>query len=113
MVKGSTLRMDFLPFSAPRSSFLIGRYLARDWVTKKIEGHEGFKRIDEAIAEEGWKIVGLHEALSDLPFQSVELRAWPDEGLLPGLLSCLLPGDAAGGRSSTSTSAPWPGTLPF
>jgi len=49
-------------------SFLIGRYLARDWVTKKIEGHEGFKRIDEAIAEEGWKIVGLTRLSPGFPF---------------------------------------------
>ncbi|GGA09921.1 hypothetical protein CYANOKiyG1_22870 [Okeania sp. KiyG1] len=40
-------------------AFLVGRYLARGWVSKQIEGNENFKAIDEAVADEGWKIVGL------------------------------------------------------
>ena len=38
---------------------LIGRYLARNWVAKRIEGNEKFEVIDQAVAREGWKIVGL------------------------------------------------------
>ena len=40
-------------------AFLIGRYLARNWVAKRIEGNEKFEVIDQAVAREGWKIVGL------------------------------------------------------
>ena len=40
-------------------AFLVGRYIARGWVEKKIESHQKFKAVDEAVAREGWKIVGL------------------------------------------------------
>ena len=49
-------------------SFLIGRYLARDWVAGKIEGNEKFKAIDQALAGEGWKIVGLVRLSPVFPF---------------------------------------------
>ena len=39
------------------AAFLVGRYLARDWVSKKVGGNEKFKAIDEAVGREGWKIV--------------------------------------------------------
>ena len=50
------------------AAFLIGRYLARDWVAKKIHGHEKFRAIDEAVAREGWKIVGLIRLSPVFPF---------------------------------------------
>lgn len=40
-------------------AFLLGRYLCRDWVAKKLSKYPKFKAIDRAIAEEGWKIVFL------------------------------------------------------
>src|SRR4029453_13326199 len=46
------------PISGARgatAAFLVGRYLARDWIAGKIEGHPKFKAIDEAVAGEGWK----------------------------------------------------------
>ena len=50
------------------AAFLVGRYLARDWVAKKIEGNEKFAAVDEAVAEEGWKIVGLLRLSPMFPF---------------------------------------------
>jgi len=50
------------------AAFLVGRYLARDWVAKKIEGNQTFKAIDEAVADEGWKIVGLTRLSPVFPF---------------------------------------------
>ncbi len=41
------------------AAFLVGRYVARDKIAKKIEGNSTFAAIDEAVADEGWKIVGL------------------------------------------------------
>jgi len=41
------------------ASFLIGRYFARRWVEKKIEKNPRFTAVDNAVAKEGWKIVGL------------------------------------------------------
>jgi uncharacterized membrane protein YdjX (TVP38/TMEM64 family) len=49
-------------------AFLVGRYLARDWVAKKIEGNANFAAIDRAVADEGWKIVGLTRLSPVFPF---------------------------------------------
>ncbi|MDA0991246.1 MAG: TVP38/TMEM64 family protein [Verrucomicrobia bacterium] len=50
------------------AAFLVGRYLARDKIAKKIAGDAKFKAIDEAVAEEGWKIVGLTRLSPVFPF---------------------------------------------
>lgn len=49
-------------------AFLIGRYFARDWVAKKLENYEQFKAIDQAVGQEGWKIVGLTRLSPIFPF---------------------------------------------
>jgi uncharacterized membrane protein YdjX (TVP38/TMEM64 family) len=41
------------------AAFLVGRYLARGWVAKKIEGNKKFRAIDRAVGREGLKIVLL------------------------------------------------------
>ncbi len=50
------------------AAFLVGRYLARGRVSKKIEGNATFATIDRAVAEEGWKIVGLTRLSPLFPF---------------------------------------------
>jgi len=50
------------------AAFLVGRYLARDAIAKKIEGKERFAAIDKAVAKEGWKIVGLTRLSPVFPF---------------------------------------------
>jgi uncharacterized membrane protein YdjX (TVP38/TMEM64 family) len=50
------------------AAFLVGRYLARSWVEKRIAGNEKFKAIDAAVAREGWKIVGLTRLSPIFPF---------------------------------------------
>ena len=50
------------------AAFLVGRYFARDWVAKKIEGNASFAAIDRAVADEGWKIVGLTRLSPVFPF---------------------------------------------
>lgn len=49
-------------------AFLIGRYLARDRVSKMIEGNEKFTAIDKAVGQGGWKIVGLTRLSPIFPF---------------------------------------------
>ncbi len=49
-------------------NFLIGRYLARDWVAHKLEAQPKFRAIDEATAREGWKIVALIRLAPVFPF---------------------------------------------
>ena len=50
------------------AAFLVARYLARDWVAAKIAGNPTFEAIDEAVADEGWKIVGLARLSPLFPF---------------------------------------------
>ena len=50
------------------AAFLVGRYLARSWVAKKIEGNEKFKAIDTAVGREGFKIVALTRLSPVFPF---------------------------------------------
>jgi len=49
-------------------AFLIGRYLIRGWISNKIENNQNFIAIDNAVAKEGWKIVGLTRLSPVLPF---------------------------------------------
>lgn len=50
------------------AAFLVGRYLARGWVEKRIAGSPRFQAVDQAVAREGWKIVGLTRLSPVFPF---------------------------------------------
>ncbi|MBR8828891.1 MAG: TVP38/TMEM64 family protein [Gomphosphaeria aponina SAG 52.96 = DSM 107014] len=67
VIKGSIL-VSIASTLAATASFIIGRYLARGWVTKQIENRPKFKAIDAAVAQEGWKIVGLTRLSPVFPF---------------------------------------------
>ncbi|AUT01125.1 TVP38/TMEM64 family protein [Nostoc sp. CENA543] len=49
-------------------AFLIGRYLSRDWVTRLLDNYPKFKAIDQAVSQEGWKIVLLTRLSPIFPF---------------------------------------------
>ena len=49
-------------------AFLVGRYLARGWISKKIAGNEKFAAIDKAVGGEGLKIVFLTRLSPIFPF---------------------------------------------
>lgn len=49
-------------------AFLVGRYVARDWVAEKTGNNPKFKSIDEAVGREGWKIVLLTRLSPIFPF---------------------------------------------
>jgi uncharacterized membrane protein YdjX (TVP38/TMEM64 family) len=49
-------------------AFLIGRYYARGWVAKQLQGHPKFQAIDQAVAKDGWKIVLLTRLSPVFPF---------------------------------------------
>lgn len=120
VVKGSLIVSVAATLGAT-CAFLVGRYFAREWVAKKIEGNPKFKAIDEAVAREGWKIVGLVRLSPIFPFNllnyafgltKVSLRdyflaSWI--GMMPGTVMYVyigsLAGDlaslGAGGRSRT------------
>src|SRR5262245_19394140 len=50
------------------AAFLVSRYLARGWVLRRLEARPRFKAIDQAVAREGWKIVGLTRLSLVFPF---------------------------------------------
>ncbi len=107
LVKGSIIVSISATLGAT-AAFLIGRYLAREWVAGKIEGNERFKAIDEAVGREGWKIVGLTRLSPVFPFNllnyaygvtGVSLRdyfmaSWA--GMLPGTVMYVYIGSLAG-----------------
>ena len=49
-------------------AFLVGRYVARGWISKKIAGNEKFAAIDKAVGNEGLKIVFLTRLSPVFPF---------------------------------------------
>ena len=114
VVKGSVLVSISATLGAT-AAFLAGRYLARDWVTHKIEGNKKFRAIDEAVAKEGWKIVGLTRLSPVFPFNllnyaygltKVSLRdyfwaSWI--GMIPGTILFVYIGSLAGDLASIGT----------
>jgi uncharacterized membrane protein YdjX (TVP38/TMEM64 family) len=106
------------------AAFLVGRYLARDWIAAKIERHPKFEVIDEAVAREGWKIVGLLRLSPVVPFNVLNyafgvtrvslrdyvLASWI--GMMPGTLLYVYLGSVAGdlaraGGRASRTPAEW------
>jgi uncharacterized membrane protein YdjX (TVP38/TMEM64 family) len=99
------------------AAFLVGRYLARDWVARKIEGNPKFKAIDEAVGREGWKIVLLTRLSPVFPFNllnyaygltRVTLRdyvfaSWA--GMIPGTILYVYIGSISGDLARAGTSS--------
>jgi uncharacterized membrane protein YdjX (TVP38/TMEM64 family) len=99
------------------AAFLVGRYLARDWVAARIGRRASFRALDDAVAREGWKIVGLMRLSPVVPFNLLNyafgatrvslrdyvLASWV--GMLPGTVLYVYLGSVAG-RLATATLGP-------
>ena len=99
-------------------AFLVGRYLARNAVARRIEGNARFAAIDKAVAKEGWKIVGLTRLSPVFPFTllnyafgltKVSLRdyvlaSWI--GMMPGTVMYVYLGSLAKAASGERTRTP-------
>lgn len=77
-------------------AFLLGRTLARDWVAKKVSGNRRFSAIDQAVGQEGLKIVFLTRLSPVFPFNLLNFafgatRVSPRDYLL-GSVAGMLPG---------------------
>ncbi|MEA5566886.1 TVP38/TMEM64 family protein [Anabaena sp. UHCC 0399] len=88
-------------------AFLIGRYLSRDWVCKQLAKYPKFKAIDQAVAQEGWKIVLLTRLSPVFPFNllnyafgvtQISLKDYilGSFGILPGTMMYVYIGSLAG-----------------
>lgn len=97
-------------------AFLIGRYLARDWVAKKIAGNPKFAAIDDAVGREGLKIVLLTRLSPIFPFNllnyaygitNVSLKDYVigSVGMIPGTIMYVYIGSLAGSLASIGTGA--------
>lgn len=95
-------------------AFLVGRYLAREWVTKKIQKNSKFRAIDEAVSREGFKIVLLTRLSPIFPFNllnyafgitGVSLRDYTLGciGMLPGTVLYVYIGSLAGSLARLGT----------
>ncbi len=98
-------------------AFSISRYLARAWVVKKLEQHPRYRAVDEAVAAEGWKIVGLMRLSPVFPFNVLNclfgvtkvsfkhyaLATWV--GMIPTLVLYTYIGSVAGSLANLGTSS--------
>ena len=95
-------------------AFLIGRYVAQQWVNRQIETHSSFKAIEEAVAKEGFKIVLLTRLSPIFPFNllnyafgvtQVSLKDYVlgSIGMLPGTLLYVYVGSLAGDLAAIGT----------
>jgi len=89
-------------------AFLISRYLARDWIKRKIAGNNRFQNLDKALQREGWKVILLLRLSPIFPFNllnyalgitAIPLRhyivaSWI--GMLPGTILYVYIGSLAG-----------------
>ncbi len=88
-------------------AFLVGRYFARGWISKKIAGNDKFAAIDRAVGEEGFKIVLLTRLSPVFPFNllnyglgvtgvSFKDYVLASVGMIPGTIMYVYLGSLAG-----------------
>ena len=111
-VVAGTLLVSVSSVLGASAAFLVGRYVARGWISKKIEGNARFSAIDDAVADEGWKMVGLTRlspifsfnllnyayGLTRVTFREYVLASWI--GMLPGTVMYVYLGSLAGDLAS-------------
>lgn len=99
-------------------SFLAARYVFHDRVQEKVANYPKFDAVNQAIGDEGWKVVGLLRLSPALPFSLqnwflglTPVAFWPAQiatffGIMPGTLLYVwigsLGGQAAAGVGDTS-----------
>ena len=106
-VGGGTVVVSISSTLGAAAAFIVARYLLRDTVKEWISGKPRFEAVDEAIAREGWKIVGLLRLSPLLPFNVsnyfygiTRVKFWPYVlaswiGMLPGTVMYVYFGSAA------------------
>ena len=98
------------------AAFIIARYFARDYVTKKIGSNPSFKAMDDAVAQQGWKIVFLTRltpvfpfsiqnygyGLTKVPLPHYVLASWI--GMMPGTVLYVYVGTLGGQAAEGGTT---------
>lgn len=98
------------------AAFVVGRYLARGWISRKIAGNQKFAAIDKAVAKEGFKIVLLTRLSPVFPFNllnyafgitgvSLQDYALGSIGMIPGTIMYVYIGSLAGDLARIGTES--------
>jgi uncharacterized membrane protein YdjX (TVP38/TMEM64 family) len=98
-------------------AFLVGRYLARNWVMGKIANQPNFQAIDRAVAQAGLKIVLLTRLSPVFPFNllnyafgvtGVSLKDYVigSVGMIPGTIMYVYIGSLVGNLALIGTEQP-------
>ena len=113
-----TLVVSAASTAAAALAFLAARHAARARVETMASGYRVFRAVDRAIAEGGWKVVGLLRLSPAMPFSAgnylfglTAVRFWPYvlaswAFMLPGTLLYVWLGHAGGLAAGGSRSAP-------
>jgi uncharacterized membrane protein YdjX (TVP38/TMEM64 family) len=97
VVRG-TVAVSLGSVAGASAAFLVGRFLARGWVEQRVADKPRFRAIDQAVAEQGFKIVLLTRlsplfpftllnyafGLTKVRFRAYVLASWI--GMFPGTL---------------------------
>ena len=116
-IVNGTLLVSLSSTIGATAAFLVGRYLARGMVTRRVAGNPTFAALDEAVAGEGWKIVGLTRLSPVFPFNLLNyafgltrvslrdyvLASWI--GMLPGTVLYVYLGSLAGSLAELELGA--------
>ncbi|MGB7314601.1 MAG: TVP38/TMEM64 family protein [Nodosilinea sp.] len=113
VIKGSILVFVGAMLGAT-AAFLVGRYVARDWVARKIAYSPRFQTIDDAIAKDGRKIIFLLRLSPVFPFNllnyslglsQISLKDYVigSVGMLPGTIMYVYLGSLVGNLAMLGT----------
>lgn len=116
-IVNGTLLVSLSSTAGATAAFLVGRFLARGMVARRVAGNPAFAALDEAVAGEGWKIVGLTRLSPVFPFNLLNyafgltrvslrdyvLASWA--GMLPGTLLYVYLGSLAGSLAELGAQA--------
>ncbi len=114
VIQGS-LMVSVSSTAGASAAFLLGRYLARSRIERKVAGNPSFMEIDSSIKNKGWKIVMLLRLSPVFPFNTLNyvlgltgvrfidyvLASWI--GMIPGTVMYVYIGSAAGSLASISS----------
>jgi uncharacterized membrane protein YdjX (TVP38/TMEM64 family) len=118
VVKGSALVFVGAMLGAT-AAFLVGRYVARGWVSSKIAKNPKFQTIDDAIARDGRKIIFLLRLSPVFPFNllnyslglsQISLKDYVigSVGMLPGTIMYVYLGSLAGNLATLGADSSQP-----
>ncbi len=113
VVKGSILVFIGAMLGAT-AAFLVGRFVARDWIAKKVADNRFFNALDNAIAEAGLKLIFLIRLSPAFPFNllnyalgltKVSLKDYVigTTGIIPGTIMYVYLGSLIGDIATLGT----------